>query len=295
MGAIRRLFSGRTRLSKKGEYRVSLWDWGTRDWRTFHIDDRFACRSADDPDVMFAKMSTDGEIFPMLLEKAVAIMAGGFDFCNQIMPTWALGVLTGCPAVYQYERDEATGTWTGYHSEFDGRSTYKSIDSYEGVWPDGSSGRERKSDAAMWKILNDWDESHYMMLCGKTGDVANDTVTTATGIHYIHAYSLLQVRTNIANSGINLAQCRNPHGQGGREPDLPWKDGDIMWTKYPLVAKELEWTTDKHVDDGMFWMSDADFFSTWTTVYMLRCNMEESSRRRLNIPREQMDCDTPVT
>eukprot|EP00928_Gymnodinium_smaydae_P087695 TRINITY_DN71928_c0_g1_i1.p1 TRINITY_DN71928_c0_g1~~TRINITY_DN71928_c0_g1_i1.p1 ORF type:complete len:668 (+),score=149.34 TRINITY_DN71928_c0_g1_i1:41-2044(+) len=284
-GAIRRLFGGRTRLSRRGEYHVTLWDWGTRDWRDFHIDDRFACSSEEDPDVKFAKCSEDGEIYPMLIEKAVAIMAKGFEFCNQIMPTWALGVLTGCPDCFQFERDAASGTWIGFRSEYDGTSTYKSSSSYENVWPDGSSGQTTRTDAEMWQVLCSFDQSHYMMCCGKTGELGvSDAVTTDSGIHYVHAYSLIQLKSDIAGTGVSLAQCRNPHGLGGREPTLPWHDGDERWARHPEVRQACEWSEDKWIDDGLFWMSREDFFGTWTTVYMVKCNMDESSKIRIAIP-----------
>eukprot|EP00971_Amphidinium_carterae_P249859 4959688-Amphidinium_carterae.1 len=46
--------------------------------------------------------SSELEIYPMLIEKAVAVMIGGFDKMNAIMPTWAFGVLTGQTDVWHF-------------------------------------------------------------------------------------------------------------------------------------------------------------------------------------------------
>ena len=43
----------------------------------------------DSPEPLFAKNTADMELYPMLIEKAVAIMAGGFDFMSSISPPWA--------------------------------------------------------------------------------------------------------------------------------------------------------------------------------------------------------------
>jgi len=270
---IKKLF-GRTTVSQSGRYDITLWDWGKRDWITRAIDDRFASKDADSPEPLFVKASEDMELFPMLLEKAVAIMAGGFDFMSSIMPPWALGVLTGNPDVWHFTA--SNGQWTGTRPVYDGHSTYESIQNVtEGAWPDGSAGNNPKSNAQMWQCMAQWDSQDYMAICGSAAQGKSDTSSLPCGIIYMHAYSIIQVKSNIAGSGINLAQCRNPHGAGGQEPTLPWKDNDQMWKQYPAVAQACGVNKPGgFAEDGLFWIQDNDYFGQnslhYNSIYLVK-------------------------
>ena len=57
-------------------------------------------------------------MYPTLLEKAVAVVCGGFDYIDGNQPTFALGMLTGCDQVFHYTRDPLSNTWTGAREEF---------------------------------------------------------------------------------------------------------------------------------------------------------------------------------
>jgi len=275
--ALKKLFGKRTKLSAEGKYELRLWSWGSKDWVTYVIDDRFACDSDVSPMPSFAKMSDDNEIFPMLIEKAVAIMAGGFDYMNSIMPTWALAVLTGCPDVVEYDR--AGTMWTGFCPVYGGNSTCVPVGTHTtDVWPDHSDGKNAKSNEEMWAYLQNWDDNNYLICCGAAADGTNDKMDNK-GIYFMHAYSLLQVRTNIAGTGISLLTLRNPHGTGGKEPDLPWKDNDMMWKKHPKVAEACGVTEGSFKSDGLFHISKEDFFTYFNTLYLLRCNMDVKERR----------------
>jgi len=275
--ALRRLFN-RTTLSPEGRYDVSLWDWGKKDWITRSLDDRFATKNADDPDPVFVKSTEDLELYPMLIEKAVAIMAGGFDFMSSIMPPWALAVLTGSPDVWHFTA--ANGQWTGTRPVYDGTSTYQSVKNVsEGAWPDQSSGSNPKSNAEMWEFMRYWDEHHYLLVAGSAAVGKSDSSSLPCGIIYMHAYSVIEVKSNIAGSGINLAQVRNPHGAGGQEPDLPWKDHDPLWSQYPHIAQACGITEHGHEADGLFWISDKDFFGPnnthYNTLYLVKQSMNK--------------------
>merc|ERR1719217_607676 len=93
----------------------------------------------------------------------------------------------------------------------------------------------------------------------------------------MHAYSVIQVKTNIAGTGVNLAQMRNPHGWGGQEPNLPWKDHAPEWKQYPAIAEACGINKDGHEADGLFWIQDKDFFGAnslhFNTVYLVKTDM----------------------
>lgn len=283
-GAVRKLFK-KHYLSRSGSYEVSLWDWGRKDWVVRKIDDRFATANKDSPTPLFAQASEDNEIFPMLIEKAVAIMAGGFDFMSSIMPPWALGVLTGCPDVWIF--NARGGQWTGYRPVYDGTSTYEHKGTVtEKAWPDGSSGNTPKSNAEMWQALQYWDDHHYLTCCGSAAAGKSDASSLPCGIIYMHAYSVITVKSNLPG-GINLLKCRNPHGAGGQEPNLPWKDNAPEWRQHPKVVEAL--TRDNHFEeghepDGLFWIRDRDFFGPssnhFNTIYVVRCRMQPRDYKR---------------
>lgn len=263
---------------------MKLWDWGTQDWKVFRLDDRFPCQKGDGTKAAFAKPSEEGEIFPMLLEKASAVMAGGFDFCNSIMPTWAMGVLTGCPDVFEFQMEG--NHWTGWRSihrvwddSYKRYSTCLYSSDYKDVWAGGVSGGQKKDCNAMWEEMAAWDDSSYLMCCGARAEGKTDR-HDRDGVLYLHAYSLIQVKTNVAESGFDLVQLRNPHGPGGREPDLPWNDGDKNWELYPHVARELDWHEAARRPDGLFWMSRQSFFDYFNTVYLVKRNMRDGGHAR---------------
>jgi len=82
-----------------------------------------------------------------------------------------------------------------------------------------------------------------------------------------HVYSLLQVkRTKIG--GHELCQLRNPHAHGEWKGD--WSDGSALWTPELKAECELQ-----EADDGIFWMSFADFTRRYTGLVVCLVRHEE--------------------
>merc|ERR1712232_640232 len=105
-GMVKRLFSRGTLLSKSGVYHVQLWSWRAKAWRTLVIDDRLATHQdgkAVTP--LFAQITEDGALYVPLLEKAVAILCGGYDYIRGNETNVALGMLTGCADNAHIQRD----------------------------------------------------------------------------------------------------------------------------------------------------------------------------------------------
>ena len=57
-------------------------------------------------------------MYPCLLEKAVAILCGGFDYIQGNQPSFALGMMTGCQNVHHFSQEASKGKWTGGRMEF---------------------------------------------------------------------------------------------------------------------------------------------------------------------------------
>ena len=94
------------------------------------------------------------------------------------------------------------------------------------------------------------------LLQGASNDSGNEE-PLGNGLISGHAYSINQVRQ--ISTGDVLVQLRNPWGS--HEWEGAWCDSDPCWT--PTLKREVG-QTDKN--DGMFWMSIADFAKCFTRI-----------------------------
>eukprot|EP00929_Paragymnodinium_shiwhaense_P101748 TRINITY_DN64908_c0_g1_i1.p1 TRINITY_DN64908_c0_g1~~TRINITY_DN64908_c0_g1_i1.p1 ORF type:complete len:636 (-),score=97.77 TRINITY_DN64908_c0_g1_i1:70-1977(-) len=291
-GMIKRLFPAGNHLSQSGRYQVMLWSWKARAWRTVEVDDRLATKSAEAPTALFAQITVDGEIYVPLLEKAAAVLCGGYDFVHGNETNVALGMITGCDDNAHLSRDKGTGRWSGWRDEFtENRLWTKRVDMpgprtantaadifaykhYDNIWHDGCNGRTPKTDAEMWAAMMAWNESNYVLCCGMLEDGKTDQVTHECGLVFGHAYSILHIVHNIAGQNLNLLLLRNPWGKG--EPKLQWHDADPIWDRHPQVAAALQWSSEKRKEDGTFWIRDVDFFLYFNDFHVVKCDMERS-------------------
>merc|ERR1712232_1522209 len=83
------------------------------------------------------------------------------------------------------------------------------------------------------------------------------------GVFDGHYYTLLQVLPNVADSGYDLLQLRNPWGSGEWTGD--WSDSSPLWRQYPDVAEAVGF---EDAVDGSFYMSFQDFvkYFNWMDV-----------------------------
>ena len=111
-----------------------------------------------------------------------------------------------------------------------------------------------------------WDDADYIIGCGtKAG---SDTESTE-GIVDGHAYSVLQCKADVAGSGHDLLQVRNPWGSGEFESG-EWDDDGPGWEQHPEVAEALGFVA---ADDGVFWVSKEEFFRFFPTLYLSASDM----------------------
>jgi hypothetical protein len=116
-----------------------------------------------------------------------------------------------------------------------------------------------------------WDDANYILGCGtKEG---SDTETT-DGIVDGHGYSVLTCVQAVAGTStrFNLVKVRNPHGKGEFETGV-WDDDGPGWSEHPEVKEALQPVLG--VDDGVFWVSQEEFFRYFTTVYVSASDMTE--------------------
>jgi len=120
-----------------------------------------------------------------------------------------------------------------------------------------------------------------MVIAGSAAAGKSDASSLPCGIIYMHAYSVIEVKSNVAGTGVNLCQMRNPHGAGGQEPNLNWKDNDSHWAKYPQVSQACGVDNHGFEADGLFWIQDRDFFGPNSTHFNTIYLVKESMNKRL--------------
>jgi hypothetical protein len=266
-GLVRKIFNTKT-LAPKGSYLLNLYDFEAKSMVTVRVDDRLPCNGGGG--IKYVQASPDGEIWPCILEKAMAAINGGYEHLNGYWAVYGLAQMTGCLSTktYFHEKDGdawhvSAPTWSGNLSG--DKSTIMD-------WhPSGDI-----DTATMWETLCDFDSKKYVMCCDSFG--TSDATLDDAGVVGCHAYSLVQVKSDVAGSGKHLLQIRNPWST--QEASLPWSDGDDMWQQYPDVAAELQ---PENEDDGMFWIQWEDFIKHYRGIFVL----EISASRRCTIARKR--------
>ena len=113
-----------------------------------------------------------------------------------------------------------------------------------------------------------WDDTNYIMGAGtKSG---SDTTST-DGIVDGHAYSVLEVLNDVAGTDVDLVKVRNPWGKS-EITEGEWDDDGPGWVNYPQVKALLK---PVKADDGIFWVSKAEFFKYFPTIYLCAKDMTE--------------------
>jgi len=259
-------------------YTITLYDLGAWKEVDIVIDERLCTDHSGT--LLGAKPSADGELWVCYLEKAFAVLCGGWDKIKGGNSDHAWRILTGCAHVYTILReqdgwgcyrsgtkDAKTGKWDPLqNSPKDCSSTLSPID-----WPQvggGGSMRERLEDNDLFERLFHWDEHNFMLAAGtKSG---SDQHTT-DGIVDGHAYAMLKVVANVADSGINMVQMRNPWGHEEFKNGA-WVDDGHGWDKHPEIKQQLKPAV---ADDGIFWMDQREFFAHFKTFYLCAMDMTE--------------------
>ena len=126
-----------------------------------------------------------------------------------------------------------------------------------------------------------WDDANYII--GASTEEARGEPSAYTGaregstpsidgIQIGHAYSLLEVVNDAAGTDVDLIKMRNPHGRGELTAGQ-WADDDGPgWKQYPQIKALLN---PVKADDGIFWVSKAEFFQYFDVVYLCAQDMSE--------------------
>lgn len=251
-------------LAIDGKYTIMLHDYSKRTPVPVVVDDRVPRGNNDKP--AFTDITEDGEIWPCILEKAFAKLAGSYENLDGGDPLFALGLLSGCHDLVQY-RQGPDGMWQLIKPQFNSSNPRDPSNQYQyGQWANGESGTKGRPPSEIIKLLGEAESKNYLMCAGS--HAGSDKDISEFGIVQGHAYTLISVVLNVAGSGKNLLELRNPWGTG--EWKGAWSDDSSEWNQLPAVKAALK---PQFADDGTFWIEDSDFFANYSQVVVAQKDM----------------------
>lgn len=273
------------KLAANGRYDVRLYHPVKEKWECIMVDDSFPVHDAG---LKFANMGNQGEIWPCVLEKALAKMFGGYDALEGNTSLLAFKTMFGAKSIELISLDrESNGKWTCYtpHFEDEGGATPE-CNKVSAPWLDGFSldgTVERLMDDKFFELLEDLDETGCIMCCAagrplvkegkaKKSKGHSGEMIGAGGLVRDHAYTLLRAVDDVAGSGFDLIEMRNPWGKG--EWTGAWSDNSDMWEIHPEVKRFLR---PESIDDGKFWISKEDFANNFDGIQV--CLSKEMRKR----------------
>jgi hypothetical protein len=129
---------------------------------------------------------------------------------------------------------------------------------------DDDDGRRLVASGELWAKLCDYHAEQYLLGCAFIDDGAAE-LDTGSGVLQNHAYGIVRVAEC---EGHRLVCCRNPWRQTEWTGD--WSDKSPLWTPSMRRALQLE-----VADDGVFWISVADFARQFNRVYVVRLYQDD--------------------
>jgi len=231
----------------------------------------------DQGSLLGCKIGPAGDLWPCLIEKAVAAHCGGWDNIDGGTCTHAWRILTGCKEVYTISNKNGAYRCFGAYNPNEDRweaLANSPHDGFQGLWPmkwpDVGGGGDLDYSCSQDELFSKmcaWDAANFIMGAGtKSG---SDTEKT-DGIVDGHAYTVLACIQNAGGEGFDMVKVRNPWGsqefdRGG------WTDDGLNWSQYPRVFQACGRPAAR--DDGIFWMEKTDFFQYFFSIYVCAHDM----------------------
>jgi hypothetical protein len=227
-GAVKRLFRKTPYLEDRpldtpNQYIVTLWDLTTWKEVDITIDERLPVMADGSGRLLASKPSEDGEFWVCYLEKALAAHCGGWDKITGGQCTHAWALMTGCKEQYTISKNPKNGKFkcTSKYNPNEkkwskhGNSPHDADQSmWQVEWPKvgggGGMNVEVTKDELFGKMVA-WDKCNYIVGAGTSG--SSDKHSTE-GVVDNHAYTVIEARSNVCGTGIDLLRLRNPWGKG---------------------------------------------------------------------------------
>mmetsp|Transcript_1503 Transcript_1503/g.3486 ORF Transcript_1503/g.3486 Transcript_1503/m.3486 type:complete len:634 (-) Transcript_1503:68-1969(-) len=285
-GAVKRMFRKTKLLDKRplpgpNMYTITLTDLETWKPVSYQIDERLPVKGDGSGKLLGCRLSGFGELWPALLEKALAIHCGGWDAIYGGCCSHAWAIMTGCKDQYCIERNPKTGKWFAlkkynphkkkWEKHYNNPKDDPGHNLWKNDWPEvGGGGGGEITDDDLFRRICKWDEADFIMSAATTGS-GGSSVGQDAGLVDDHAYSLIEAYDNVAGTGVGLLNVRNPWGTGEIE-DGEFDDDGPGWEKYPEIKEALN---PVFQDDGAFWVTKEEFFRFYQTIYLSAKSMTE--------------------
>lgn len=220
---------------------------------------------------IFAKPS-NVEVWPLLLEKAMAKLFGGYRALSGGHESAAFRAFTGCTRQESWKR-QRDGAWQRRVLMEDSLSRF--------IVPRAPCVERSR----MWEMLEEWAAKNYLMATAIMTHDAETEHRRPDGLIEQHAYSILMT---ISVCGFRLVKLRNPWGSDA-EWTGDWSDDSDLWARNPSVAEALGF---QKAADGIFWMEWRDFSSVFNSLEVSHKSMRTGpGKTRLNIWRDERRCN----
>eukprot|EP00746_Dinoflagellata_sp_MGD_P099460 gnl/MRDRNA2_/MRDRNA2_40449_c0_seq1.p1 gnl/MRDRNA2_/MRDRNA2_40449_c0~~gnl/MRDRNA2_/MRDRNA2_40449_c0_seq1.p1 ORF type:complete len:641 (-),score=117.98 gnl/MRDRNA2_/MRDRNA2_40449_c0_seq1:208-2130(-) len=265
--AVKTLFSPQS-IPADGKYTITLYSYAEKQNKQIEIDDRIPAQSGN---TKFLGITDEGEIWPCLLEKAFAKYSGSYAELVGGNARFAFGALAGTSEVFYANHDDNGWHLNKVEWEEDRVAGHCTWHNYA---DDDKSFKYDIPDEEFLQLMADWDNNNYLMGAGTHG----------------HQYSILQVKVNVAGSGFDLIQMRNPWGSGDLHTgeNLAWNDKSSLWNDYPEVAEECGFEAG---NDGLFWITFDDYCSYYGDLSLCMKDMGENRGKRAT---REFQCPNPA-
>lgn len=259
-------------------YTITLYDMTTFEPVDIVVDERLCCMP--NGKLLGNAPSITGELWVCYLEKAVAALSGGWDNIKGGTPSRAWMMLTGCRECYSISPASDGRGWGCYGTKNANTGEWEELSNnphagFRGLWPmdwpevgGGGDRKERLENDELFQRMVAWHEQNYVIGAGTRPGSDHDSTQ---GIVDGHAYTVMTCMADVAGSGINLVKVRNPWGRGEFKSGM-WDDDGPGWDEHPDVKSFLKPVT---ADNGVFWLSDEEFFQYYKTVYLCAKDMAE--------------------
>lgn len=286
-GAIERLFRNTKdidELPKDGgnNYTVTLYDLTT--WKEVNIvvDERLCARADGTGRTFGVKPTEDGELWISYLEKAIAAHCGGWDKIDGGNCSHAWALLTGVKEQYIIQKEEGTDKFI-CSARFNtktkewARHENSPLDGDQGLWQMPWPGTSNKTkgnskpltEKMVFRKICLWDKNNFLI--GASSKGSSDKKST-DGIVDNHAYSVVDCRSDVAGTGIDMIQVRNPWGYGESKTGR-FRHKGPGWKKFPQIRKQLKPIFGGN--DGIFWLTRQEFFKYYDAIYVSASNMQK--------------------
>ena len=269
-------------ISSEGRYNVHLFHPVRDRWEVLTVDDRIPVTCGGD-ECRYAGMTGSGELWPCILEKAFAKLFGSWSKLQGNSPAVSLKAMTGCTGdkLLVLSRKPQSDEWECYSPRFDALVAEEKMQMVKAGWPaegglssHAATGRQRtrRSDD-VHRLLDALATAKCVMCASVSGREAKASIQ-----HRLvpdHAYSILRVVRDVAGSGKDLLQLRNPHAGYKDDWRGAWSNGSREWDANP---HRLACARARATRRGIFWMELCDFARVFDTIYV--CRFDDTAREK---------------